>query len=286
MADASLNPRAVYYIAKKEFADNIRNKWVIALTIIFVIMTLVSSYLAAGKGGGSKALGGMEETVLTLISISSILIPIIAIMLGYATISGEAESGSLNVLLAYPVRRTEILLGKFLGLGSVLVFSILMGFGMGGIIIIASAGTGSVLPYLGFMGFSIITGLIYLSLAMCFSSVMKKRATSLGAAIFIFFWSMIAGMVAMGIFLAQGGDLVGLVLGTEVIPNWFWAYIFISPMDMCQTSVMLAFGVKQLMGYSVEPPSFMNLWTLLFAQLVWIFVPLVLSIYSFNRRDF
>lgn len=107
-----LNPLTVYAIAKKEFTDHIRNRWIIALTVIFVILTVSASYLAGGKAGSPEVFGGMEDTVVTLVGISTLLIPLIAIMLGYATISGEAESGALAIVLAYPVGRGEVLLGK------------------------------------------------------------------------------------------------------------------------------------------------------------------------------
>ena len=35
---AKFNPKSIYAIAKKEFLDNIRNKWIILLTIIFFML--------------------------------------------------------------------------------------------------------------------------------------------------------------------------------------------------------------------------------------------------------
>ena len=52
----NFNPRTVYYIAKKEYLDNTRNKWIILLTIIFILLTLISSYdwQAGNKGCGCR----------------------------------------------------------------------------------------------------------------------------------------------------------------------------------------------------------------------------------------
>jgi len=41
-----INPKAIYTIAKKEFLDNIRNKWIIILTVIFVLLIIIFSYVA------------------------------------------------------------------------------------------------------------------------------------------------------------------------------------------------------------------------------------------------
>ncbi|MCK5548561.1 MAG: ABC transporter permease subunit, partial [Thermoplasmata archaeon] len=237
MVDLRIRPKSVYSVAKKEFADNLRNKWIILLIVIFVMLTLASSYLAGGQTGG-EGLGGMEETVVALLAISSLLIPLIAIMLGYATISGEAESGALTVVLAYPVRRSEVLLGKFLGLGSVIAVTVFVGFGVGGVIIAASVGGGTWMNYLVFIVITILLGLIYLSLSMFFSTIAKKRSTSLGFAVLIFFWGMIYGMIVFGIYLGGGGDFARLMTGQEAFPEWIWWSMFLSPMDMSQMASM------------------------------------------------
>ena len=271
-------------IAKKEFADNVRNRWILALIGVFIVLTLVSSFLASGKSGGN-ALGNMEDTVVTLVGLSSLLLPLISIMLGYTTISGEAESGALHVVLAYPVSRAEVLLGKILGLGSVLVVSIVAGFGIAGLVIAATAGTQNALPYLAFMGLTVLLGMLYLSLSVCFSSLCTKRVTSLGAGVITFFWSLIIGSIAMGIYLTQGGSIQALMSGGADL-GWFWSYLLLSPMDMNQVSIMKAFGMTTVFGFSVESPAWMSLGLLVGVQLLWTLVPMVLSYYFIKKRDF
>jgi len=92
-----INPKKIYTIAKKEFMDNIRSKWVILISIIFIILTILSAYVAGGAS--DEVFGGMEATVVSLMSIYTLLIPLIAIMLGFSTIAGEAEAGALSVVL-------------------------------------------------------------------------------------------------------------------------------------------------------------------------------------------
>ena len=160
----------MYTVAKKEFLDNVRNRWVILLTIIFILIIIVFSFLAGGQTGEESVLGGMEQTVVGLLTINSFIIPIIAIILGFSTISGEAESGSLSVVLSYPISRLEVLIGKFLGLSSVLIFSILLGYGIGGVIIAATTGTESGASYLMFIFLSLVLGLVFLSASIFISS--------------------------------------------------------------------------------------------------------------------
>ena len=133
-----ISGRSVYYIAKKEFLDNVRNRWVLLLSAIFIILIFIFSYLSGAQAGGDDVFGDIQNTVFGLVGISSLLIPLIAIILGFSTISGEAESGALYVVLSYPIKRVEVLMGKILGLGSVITLSILLGFGIGGIVIAVS----------------------------------------------------------------------------------------------------------------------------------------------------
>jgi len=57
------NPRKIKAIAKKEFMDNLRNRWVLALSIIFLLLTIVMSYFGGAQTGGDVEFHGFEATV-------------------------------------------------------------------------------------------------------------------------------------------------------------------------------------------------------------------------------
>jgi ABC-type transport system involved in multi-copper enzyme maturation permease subunit len=283
----SFNFKTAYTIAKKEFMDNIRSKWIIAISIIFIILTIAASYLAGGQAGGEEIFGGMEETVASLISISSLLIPLIAILLGFSTIAGEAETGALFVVLSYPVRRVEVLLGKFLGLGSVLAVTPFIGFGLSGIVIAATVGSEEGLAFLAFIVLAIFLGLMYLSLIMWISAFCKTRVKAIAGGIILFFWGMIYGMIASGILFASGINIYEAVLsgGNITIPDWFFASVVLSPTDLNQMAVMRAFDLSQVMGFTFEAPEWMSMNFLLIVQIIWIIIPMILAYFSFKRRD-
>ena len=180
----AINPRSIYIIAKKEFLDNVRNKWILLLTVLFIILIMAFSYVAGGQAGGDS-FGNMQITVLSIMVISILIIPLISIILGFGTISGEAESGALYVVLSYPIRRIEVLLGKLIGLGAVISMPIFLGFGLGGIIIATSVGTDYFGGYIAFIFLSIFVGVIFLSLSICISAYCKKRITSIFGGILI-----------------------------------------------------------------------------------------------------
>jgi len=280
-----LNPRAIYTIAKKEFLDNIRNKWIILLTVILFLLVLVFSYLAGGTNISEDILGDMQATVFLLLGISSFLIPLIAIILGFSTISGEAESGALYVVLSYPVTRLEVLLGKLLGLGSVIVVAVLVGFGFGGIIITATVSGESWLGYLGFMGLTILLGFIFLSLSICISAYCKRRITSIAGGLVLLFWGAIIGSVFMGILLGAGSNFSDIQTGN--LPGWYWAEPFLCAPDLNQMTVMRVFGIQEIkmMQFSFSLPEFLSLGLLVFAHFIWLIIPIILGYYFFKKRD-
>ncbi|MCK5159209.1 MAG: ABC transporter permease subunit, partial [Candidatus Heimdallarchaeota archaeon] len=147
----------LFLIAKKEIMDNVRNRWIIIVTIIFAILTIAMSAFGSFISEGWQDLG---ITITLMMSIVQLLVPIIGLMLGYAAIIGEIEKGSMSALLSLPVTRLEVVIGKFLGLGGVLAFSITVGFGIAGIVIGIMVPNVDFLEYLVFIGATILVGLV------------------------------------------------------------------------------------------------------------------------------
>ncbi len=277
----AINFNNIKIIAKKEFMDNLRSKWIIVLTFIFILLTLAMSFVQGGGG-----LSSMEITVVGILAISSMLVPIIAIMLGYNTITGEAESGSLLVVLSNPITRFEVLIGKFVGLGSVLSTSIILGFGVAGIVIMAEDSSNAA-GYAIFMVLTILLGLMFLSVSMWFSAMLKRTVASLGAGIGLFFWGMIIGTILMGVYLATTPDSSLMSMATNM-PDWMMVSMMIlSPADMYQTSAMLGFSMTSLSasGFSITLPDYITLGRLLLVYATWIIVPMIMGYYFFKKRD-
>ncbi|MCD6468240.1 MAG: ABC transporter permease subunit, partial [Thermoplasmata archaeon] len=122
----------VYTVAKKEIMDNIRNKWIVLISILFASLTLLVSYAGSFFSSGWQDL---EFTIGAMIFLVQILISIIGLILGYGAVVVEVDQGSMNYLLSLPTTRRDVLLGKFLGLSLVLSIPVAIGFGVAGVII-------------------------------------------------------------------------------------------------------------------------------------------------------
>ena len=119
----------IFTIAAKEFRDRMRNRWVLAVALVFTVFSLVIAYFG-GAQQGAVGFRSIEFTIASLVSLVIYLIPLIALLLGFDAIVGERERGSLDLLLSLPITRIELLLGKYLGLAAALTLSTLAGFGL------------------------------------------------------------------------------------------------------------------------------------------------------------
>ncbi|WP_156490739.1 ABC transporter permease, partial [Oleiphilus sp. HI0086] len=125
-------------VASKEFKDGFRNRWTLAITVIFAILSLGLTYFGAAASG-SIGFASLNSTLISLASLAVILIPLIALMIAYNAFVGEYEQGTMLLLLTYPLSRRDMLIGKFLGQGSIIAISSLLGFSTAAAAIIFSS---------------------------------------------------------------------------------------------------------------------------------------------------
>jgi len=274
----NLNP--MFIIAKKEIMDNIRNKWIIILSLIFALLTVVVSYFGSYFSEGWQDLAA---TISGMMSLVEFLVPIIALVLGYAAIIGEVERGSMSALLSLPTSRLEIILGKFIGLGAILSLTVVIGFGIGGIIIAVNVTDSNYVDYLIFIISTILLGLVFLSLAIFFSTFFKKRSTAMGGAIFLwFFFNMILPIIMSGILIMSVG-FSGLLEGT--IPEWYYYISLINPLSIFGNLNSIALNLSFGQQVPITYPSIFSGELMAVLLIVWILVLLILSIWRFNTQD-
>ncbi|MCK5292072.1 MAG: ABC transporter permease [Thermoplasmata archaeon] len=274
-----INWKGMLTVVKKEFIDSVRNKWIIAVTIIFVSLALLVSYFGSAMQLGETGFQGFLVTIVLIMAISVLLVTMIALMLGYGAIATERERGSLDLLLTMPITRTEAVVSKFIGLATVLFVSIFVGFGLAGIVIAAVAGAADFPKYLLFLGATFMVGLAFLSVAFLLSTVTKRRSTAMGGAVLLwFFFILIYDIVLIGVFVATGGDL--FTPGSS-LPDWYYAAELFSPSSAygMATSLMLGGNASEIL------PGFVNGFSTVGSLLAWILIPLVIAIWVLNRRD-
>ncbi len=273
-------------LAKKEFLDKVRNKWILSLSILFAVLGVVFAYIGAVQTAGEVGFQEMEVTVISLMGLTALLMPLVGLILAYGTIAGEDENGSLGLLMSLPMTRSDIILGKFLGLSAVMATTVLVGLGAAGLVVVAFAGTGGWEGFLYLMGASILLGVLFIALGIFLSTFMKRRSTAIGGAVFLFlFFFLLYDLIVLSIYAATGGDILGFFLPGADIPEWFFAAMLGNPIEASQAAISLAIGIESIFGYSFGYPAFMTPALIVGVQLLYTFVPLTLTFLRFERRD-
>src|SRR5690606_16314478 len=125
---------AIWTIARKELSDSLRNRWLVAISVVFATLALGIAWFGAAASG-QVGYASTPATIASLASLGIFLIPLIALLLAYDAIVGEEEGGTLLLLMTYPLSKSQLLLGKFLGHGLTLALATIIGFGVAGIAI-------------------------------------------------------------------------------------------------------------------------------------------------------
>lgn len=263
-------------IASKEFWDRIRNRWVLAVAVIFTIFALVIAYFGAAQQG-SVGFRGMDITIASLVSLVIYLVPLIALILGYDAIVGERERGSLELLLSMPITRFELLMGKFVGLAAALAISTLAGFGLAGVLLSYQLGAVALYHYIGFMLSAILLGMAFLSIAIMVSVMANDRMRASGMAIGLwFFYVLVYDLLLLGI----------LVLSQKRFSlGFFPILLYLNPADIFRILNVFGFEeVRKLYGLAtVLPANLASPWLLASAMIMWIVAPLGVAVWRFKQ---
>lgn len=273
--DMSIEFKQIGIIAQKEFWDRIRNRWVLAVTAIFMFFALVIAYFGSSQQG-VVGFSSIELTIASLVSLAIYLVPLIALILGYDAIIGERERGSLDLLLALPVTRLELLLGKYIGLSAALTFSIIAGFGLVGMFLSYQISLGSLVQYAGFILSTILMGMAFLSLSFLISVLASNKTIASGTAIALwFFYVLIYDLILLGIMVVTEGQVGG---------DFFPLLLLFNPADIFRIlNIFNLEQVKTLYGLAtVFPDALANPWALGSAMLFWIVAPLGLAYWRFR----
>src|SRR5580692_10652299 len=123
-----------------------------------------------------------QDPLPSFIALLGFLIPLVAIAIGFDAINGEFSRRTLSRVLAQPIYRDALLLGKFLaGLLSLTIALLslwLLVFGLGLLLLGLPPGGEEMVRMLGFLAATIAYGAVWLALALLFSVLFRAPATA------------------------------------------------------------------------------------------------------------
>lgn len=267
-------------VAAHELRATLRGKMVPGFSLLFAALA-VGIALAGLGGSGAVVVQGFTRTAVSLMTLSLYLLPLLGLVLGAAALGGE--DGGTELLLAQPVGRGEVLLGRAAGLSAALGVVAAAGFGGAGVLVAARAGTAGLGGYLGVALGAAAVGVAGVGVGVLLGVLARRRAPAVG-------WALAAWFAAAVLY-----DLACIavlqVAGSGEPGPWLVALLALNPIDGVRALGLVGLGADVLLG-----PAGAALQGLLGGAggvaavagslAAWVAAPLALAAGVYRRRDF
>jgi Cu-processing system permease protein len=199
----------LWIIAGKEIRDGLRNRWIVAITLLLAALALTLTFLGSvptGTVGASR----LAVTVVSLSSLTIFLVPLIALLLAYDAVVGEFDRGTLLLLLSYPVARWQVVIGKFLGHLAILAFSTAVGYGAAaGALLLTDGNVAGLATFAAMIGTSILLGAVFVAIGYLISATVRDRGLAGGLAIGVWLlFVLIYDMALLGLLVVDKGRTI------------------------------------------------------------------------------
>jgi Cu-processing system permease protein len=254
----------MFKIAKYIALDIIKSKVILTYTILLAAIC-VSIFMAD------------EDVTKGLVSITTvmlIIVPLVSVV--YATTYYFNASEFTELLVSQPISRTNILMGKYLGISASILGAFLFGVGVP-ILLFAFSVTGLILILTG----SLLT-LCFISLAFLSSVLMRDKAKGIGLALMIWFYCSIIfdGLVLVFLFAFSDYPLEKILIAITAF----------NPIDLARILILLQLDIAALMGYTGALyqqffGSGLGVAFTLFMLMFWFLAPLWISLRVFKNKD-
>ncbi len=281
---------SISVLARMTFQEAIRRRIVLTgliLGILFLIVFAVGAHMISIEisrevlaEGGTAYRNIMQKEMSNFLLMAGLYaVTFLSIAMGALlasdTLAGEINSGSIQTIVTKPVRRSDVVFGKWLGFAGLLgLYALLMAGGVVLIVFIQSAH----LPrnILGGLSLIYLESLLVMTISLAGSSAMPALAT--GGMVFGLY-----GLAFLGGWIEQIGTLVsnptavqiGIVTSLVIPTEALWRR---AAYEM-QTPLASALGMSPFGAFSV-PSTLMVLYAVVYLVIVF-----AIAVSTFNHRD-
>ncbi len=272
-------PSAIATIALHEFRAGLRRKMIPAFGVLFAALTL--GITLAGLGASGQLLvQGFMRTAVSLLTLAVYLLPLIGLILGASAFGGE--DGGAELLLAQPIKRSNALLGRSLGLTLCLVTISLAGFGSAGIVVLSANGGAGFGLYALVAVATTILGIAALHAGVLIGTLVRSRTTAVA-------WALAAWFAGAVVY-----DLATILLlqtvGSGHPSPLLIALLALNPLDGVRVLGLISLGAEVLLGpagAAVQKLMSGREWIIMWGSLAtWLLVPLLIATNRYCKRDF
>jgi len=266
-------------IARKDVSDAIRSRVLWLLLGVFLVVFLGLAYAVPKLA---------DEEFDTFLAVSTavvgLLVPLLAVVVGYKAVIDERTSGSMAILLSLPHSRRDVAVGKFLGRGVVLSGPIVLALLLAVPIVLLRYATFEPVTYLGFVVATVVFGLSFLGIAvglsMATTASRRVVAGAFGAYIvFVMLWAGLVDFLVLVLFRFQENPLsdppTWAVFAKLAEPTTAYQYVLAEGVEAGTPSPVDALGPQWFASPIVG----------LALLLAWILVPMTVGYWRFERAD-
>jgi ABC-2 type transport system permease protein len=256
---------SILLVAKKDFQDAIRSFTLVAVVGAFTAFLAFHTYY-------EYTMAPMATTTASdLYQSTANVVAVIGTLLGYKSIVGERESGSLKYLLGMPHTRRDVVLGKFIGRAAVVVVTVVVGFAVVGAHYAVLADSPSLTAYAVLLGKLLVSGVLFVAVALAFSAANRSATVATWGAIvlvivFTFAWDTVLNIIESF-----------MLPPNAAIPNWFHLITRLNPKYFYIGANTLELGGSA--------PFYLEAWFGGVIVVGWLLIPLSLAYVLFDRRD-
>lgn len=270
------------------FREALRRRLIAAFAVITAGLVAMSawgfdrlSHSTTLTSGESRV--SLPQALILFMFMFSFVVALSASTMSSPAVSAEIESGVLQAVVARPVRRSQVLLGKWAGLVAVLALYTVAVCVLE--LAVVDWVSGFVPPDPVAVGaYLFAEGVVLLTLAMLLSTRLSALATGV-VAVALFGAAWLAGVVgALGASFDIGalrtvGNVARYVLPTDGL--WHGAVFYLEPSSFVTHQLAGSAGVRGDPFFASAPPT----WAYLAWAGVWLVAVLVAALVSFDRRE-
>ncbi len=274
--------RNILIVAGKEIQEGLRNRWVLAATLLLAALALTLTFLGSAPTG-SVGVRSLDVVIVSLSSLTIFILPLIALLISHDAIIGDMERGTMILLLSYPVARWQVVIGKFCGHLAILAFATSLGYGAAALALTATGvaiDAESWTAFVAMVGSSVLLGSVFIAIGYLVSALARDRGTAAGVAIGIWLvLVLVYDMALLGLLVVDQGRVISAgILNLLLLFNPNDVYRMLNLAGSANVSVFS--GMAGLADTITLSPSI-----LLATLATWALLPLALTTLVFARKE-
>lgn len=260
----------MFKILKYSFYDLIRSRWSFIYLMFYFLLGVVLLFLNSN----------LSNAIVTLLNVVTVLVPLIGTIFGVMYYYDSKEFTEL--LLAQPIKRSNIFLGQYFGVAISLSISLIIGLGLPfiyyGLFI-----SDKIFEFLTLIIVGTFLTFIFTAISFFIAISFENKIKGFGVAILV--WLLLA-VIYDGIFL------IALVYFEQYPLDVFsLGAVMSNPIDLARTLMLLKLDISALLGYTgaVFKKFFgTNLGVILsyIILIFWTIIPIMGIVWKSNKKDF